>query len=638
MMYKLLKEETIYKKTKAVLLDNTASKVSLYFSNALEKLIYSIRDDHRLNDILDHIQMERLWNLKNISKENGENETSLKKLINDIIGKVNVSSNISKEKLKCQIESIIIQRLNINQTINQTGLVYLENLLKQTIEKKIKIDKTEIDTMDKLYSEIADEIKDKLENVDDLKKEASDYFTRYIILSSAIIASLFHDIGYPVVHYFGLQKRLQSFSPPIYMLINGDKSSYEKIAATLSQSLVFQVVSKEEIVKRCENGDHGTFSSLILLLHFYESGLIFSLPLEQRTAIELAALAIYNHTNKYEFVLGEKKHYECHYYKPIFNLNPISFLLRLCDDAQEWERTYFEICDTQSLLYCRKCLTPIIRKTKPNQRGNGVNYHCRCEELQVSCFKNETTDFNRRIIYNVCPSSKLKVCFSAPELKFNFQYDYFWLLRMCSINTSYAVQRTKELNYIKKVVSGQDIGYSVKINFRMSFNPVLLKSWIIGEYIDKNPIHEKVSLIVEQYAKEVSNNLKERFNKQLEFYHTVYKTGVNIRELSDVKLQAEQLYSASNFDHIDDCTLYDTRIIEKMLQDAFLQYYRENSYQDAEEKFMESNKSLRFDMNCYCDPENKMNSVPTETYYPDYYSDLFLFECMNKNLYEKNLR
>ena len=254
------------------------------------------------------------------------------------------------------------------------------------------------------------------------------------------------------------------------MLINGDKSSYDKIVAKLSKSLLFQLVDKRDILRRCESGDHGVISSIIFLLHFYESGLIFSLPIEQKASIEIAALAIYNHTNKYESILGEDKHAECHYQRAIFKLNPISFLLRLCDDAQEWNRTYFEISNAASLLYCAKCHTPLIRvKGKTINYINSMNinsngtaskridddcslYMCRCGEngnLSNAYFKNEKTDFKRRIIYNVNTCTSLTLDIDESKITFDFGYDYFRLLRMCSLGSSYAFQRVKELNYIK---------------------------------------------------------------------------------------------------------------------------------------------------------------------------------------------
>ena len=440
------------------------------------------------------------------------------------------------------------------------------------------------------------------------------------------------------------------------MLINGDKSSYEKISSTLSQSLLFQIVGKEEIVDRCEKGDHGAFSSIILLLHFYESGLIFSLPLEQRTAIELASVAIYNHTNSYKIIEKKAKSKKSYYYKPIFKLNPISFLLRICDDAQEWERTYFEIGDTQSLLYCDKCKTPLIR----TKNKKGYSYRCRCgfgtksskacsiklardykrkkytlirARLRKAYFKNETTDFSRRIIYDVTPSDSLRLNFKDNSMTFRFSYNYFWLLRMCSINTTYAKQRTEELNIIKQLVLGQNIGYNIDVDFRMSYNPILIKSWIIGAYCKQNDV-KLIGDIIQGFVPDIKVSLKKQFIRQLNFYKEIYDIGntLNKDECLDDKVIAimTKYKLGSNISLLE----YSKKVISNMILDALLQYNREKfcTKEDYRMKYMVSGDFLLFDVNYYCDSENTINSNQTSNFYPDYYSDLYLFECMNNSL------
>ena len=102
-----------------------------------------------------------------------------------------------------------------------------------------------------------------------------------------------------------------------------------------------------------------------------------------------------------------------------------------------------------------------------------------------------STEFDRRVIYNVTPSRKLILRSNLENyndsLIFDFDYDLFKLLRMCSVGTTYAKQRTKELNYIKTLVEGQDIGYKngIFIKFFMSNNPIFIKSYIIKKLIDK---------------------------------------------------------------------------------------------------------------------------------------------------------
>ena len=71
-----------------------------------------------------------------------------------------------------------------------------------------------------------------------------------------------------------------------------------------------------------------------------------------------------------------------------------------------------------------------------------------------------------------------------------------------------------------------------------------------------------------------------------------------------------------------------------MILDALLQYNREKfcTKEDYRMKYMVSGDFLLFDVNYYCDSENTINSNQTSNFYPDYYSDLYLFECMNNSL------
>ena len=793
MLYRLLEDQKIYNKVSSILHEPTASKISRYFSVTLDRLTYNIYEDQQLYNVFLCRKFELYWNdelLEKVTKHIADSgiafDCKISKICNFI--KTNVIDQIAsfsqkglittdKELVKILARYVSLPEhyvYPLNALGNEiysdndeffsklTEILLGLNLECNDVREYFDNNDNPIDTSNKqnrrtivkeyIKYRIADGLIDRIysvinksiDSLIDISSEADDYFTRYIVFSTAIIASLFHDIGYPVVHFFGLQKRLQNFSSPIYMLINGDKSSYEKISSTLSQSLLFQIVGKEEIVDRCEKGDHGAFSSIILLLHYYESGLIFSLPLEQRTAIELASVAIYNHTNSFKVIEKKGKSKKSYYYKPIFKLNPISFLLRICDDAQEWERTYFEIGDTQSLLYCNKCKTPLIRTKNKNPKG--YSYRCRCgfvtkstkayksskaykinldrnhrrkkytfirNRLRKAYFKNETTDFSRRIIYDVTPSDSLRVYSKDNSIMFRFSYNYFWLLRMCSINPTYTDQRIEELNDIKQLVLGQNIGYNINIEFKMSYNPILIKSWIVGKYairllsIEKNKdklkdlpdgiinekekeglkekeesfeefIRKEEDKLLEEYTKKEeeelfkklkeiastilhrfvpvnkSSLLKNKLIRQLCLYLYIYVRGHSLtgnENLDDKNVQPKTspflastfktIKSVFNLDLTEDTQEYSKKILVNMIIDSLKQYYREKYCVKGEKyrkEFMVSSKSLLFDVNYYCDAEsveNTINTVFSSDFYPDYYSDLYLFECMNNYILEK---
>lgn len=472
-----------------------------------------------------------------------------------------------------------------------------------------------------------------------------------------------------------IQNRLLDFSPPINMLISSDKSTYDNISAKLSQSLLFQLVDRKVIIERCQKGDHGAFSAIILLLHFYESGLIFSLRPEQKAVIELAAYTIFNHTNRYESILGVKKHLECHYQRAFYALDPLSFLLRICDDAQEWVRTYFEISNTASLIYCDRCRTPLVRiRRKPDTSGNyqGYQYMCRCENgtpasngrppLGCAYFKTESTDFHRRIIYNVATCPTLVFDNSDRDyLTIRFNYDYFYLLRLSSLSTSYAFHRVKELNYITNLVKGQSVGKHVRVDFEMSCNPVLLKALILGKYLETLPpkkgtadvnnpdsariffTNHIITELCEMSADFANQTLLDMWNDQLLFYLKIYEKAkefwnnynaskIPIRK-SDIETAAETLCTGVAPGLYYNCLIKLVRDALTNLTDVLKGYSNEKVLAFKHTR-MEPDKSLKFDVNYYCDPDNASDIDKTCGFFPDYYSDLYLFECMNNKINE----
>lgn len=648
MLYKLLNDKKIYEKTRSVLCSESTSKVSRYFTDVLDKIVFSVRDRHRHNHLLEHISLEYFLTVPVFDKDT----KTFKDVLSDIVRESIKSASLAN-KIQDEIQTFVTKQFCVRPASILNNEAYLIPQIKNVIigQSSLFEHHESVEEIAKCIAEkTADRIVEILKKINP-KSLSREHFAKYLIFSSSFVASLFHDIGYPITHYMGVQKRLLNLSPSIYMLINGDKSSYEKIAAKLSQSLVFQLVKKEDIVNRCEKGDHGAFSAIIFLLHFYESGLIYSLPIEQKAVIELAALAIFNHTNRYESILGKKKHSECHYYKPIFELNPISYLLRVCDDAQEWSRTYFEINDAPSMLYCTKCNTPLIRIHDKKNRDI-VNYNCRCGEqgnLQPAFQKFASTDFKRRIIFNVVPCTELRIESDTNGKCINFDYDLFQLLRICPLSTTYASLRAKELNFLHNLLYGQDLGLPLTVNFVLSFNPIFLKSFILLRYIEKRgyfiaPLDtiDFDRLISEDFDRSISDikiNHPSLYNKwmdQLEFYWSIYQAAVDLhaknkcldKDISDKSIKLTQNIDSTN-----------SNLIKKLVSDAIFRHLdvsevRNNKYPEG---YMTSEKSLLFDVNFYCDAENSINACGTKDFFPDYYSDLFLFEKMNQYITSERL-
>lgn len=77
-------------------------------------------------------------------------------------------------------------------------------------------------------------------------------------------------------------------------------------------------VSHDEIRKKYEKNDHGCLSAISFLMNFYFSGSIYSLDSKKQCIVEMAAVAIYKHTD--------------HYHKNnrmLFGQDPLSYLEKL---------------------------------------------------------------------------------------------------------------------------------------------------------------------------------------------------------------------------------------------------------------------------------------------------------------------
>lgn len=332
--------------------------------------------------------------------------------------------------------------------------------------------------------------------------DTEEFYCKNIIYMASYMAALFHDIGYPEVTNALNQKRIVEYISNLY---NAEASgyNYSRLNALLQNSLLFRVVPFREIKMRIskEKTDHGALSAIIFLLNFYENGAIHGLPPYKKCAVEIAALAIYNHTNKYRY---DKKVKEGEYVKNIFALNPISYLLRICDDMQEWGRIYFELSNRSNLIICNTCKTPIVRKRDTD--GNYF-YRCNCGCKEDS---SETKDhgifepmfdydsnFPYRRIYNVTVCEDLNIEGENDVLCFGIDYKLERLLHIAYINPSYAKHRVEELNGLKKMLDYQSDLPQMKLKYFMTANPILIKVRILEEFLENN-LQPDIDLLFEK--------------------------------------------------------------------------------------------------------------------------------------------
>lgn len=348
-----------------------------------------------------------------------------------------------------------------------------------------------------------------------------DFIQRNIIYMAAYMAGLFHDIGYPETYLQSLKRRIRAYMPNMHgenlsTLPNG-------LFSLLQNSLLFRVVPYSEIEKRVlsKNIDHGTLSAVAFLLHFYENGVIFQLEPYKAAAVEMAALAIYNHTYVYSF--AEPKAQKPNDYRPRFYTNPISYLLRVCDDLQEWDRVYFEISARSNILTCNRCNTPVIGQKRPYyiQVGNDKKrlssvrrYVCNCCEKDADqgifsrTFDGESA-FPYRRLYNIQVCDWVEVCSltknvvtsdivelsDAKDILLHVHYDPYRLLNIAFISPGYARYRVDELNKLKPLLMQQREISRMWLDYFVTANPILIKTVLLEEYLEFCRACEDVSKI-----------------------------------------------------------------------------------------------------------------------------------------------
>ena len=357
---------------------------------------------------------------------------------------------------------------------------------------------------------------------------AEEYFFHYVIYASSMLSALFHDMGYPICHFLEVRHRISDYNPFVYMFTHNAVDSFDELAAKLSDSLLFTIVSSHEIKAALQIGkhgryNHGVYSAVAFLLQFYENGLLFSLSPEKQCAIELAAVAIYNHTAKYDIIKYKKKNNYCW---PVFRQNPVSFLLRFCDDLQEWDRRYFEISSASDFIFCPDCGAPMLKDWKTD--GFCCQYNCLCNGRAMP----RPDAFIKRKLFLVTVTDSVDVVLEEKKSKdtrkaqemedgeeiqgqiragnkaddksdkewiltVKLNYDLYKLLLLSNINNTYAKHRAKELCDLKRLVSYQDFHFQtkgkltfrhIKFDYFMSANPLLIKLKILEKFLAKHRI------------------------------------------------------------------------------------------------------------------------------------------------------
>lgn len=415
----------------------------------------------------------------------------------DDYGFYNASFDILRDKTASKISRFAYQKFN-NFLMNKSGnYSLLEQIHPKLLESLTRDDN------------VSNNAKLQCSSVD---KYAETYFFKYVIYASSMMAALFHDMGYPICHFLNVRNRISEYNPTLYMFTHNNVESFDQISSLLSSSLLFTIISPAEIKEamQCHDGkyNHGAYSAIAFLMQFYNSGIIFSLPEEKQCAIEIAAVAIYNHTIKFRTIDKKSKD---KFYQPVFQQNPIAFLLRLCDDLQEWGRRYFEFSHQSDIPFCRKCFLPSV--FHHDSELGMVSYSCLCsvkDKKRIACNSFRRYQFMNRKLYLVTTSEYMfsdiiKVAGNKKDnttkkvLRFKINYDYYKLLNITRINPEYAKFRLSELNLLKKLLKNQcfsdypQMGFDyIYLDYFMSANPLTIKVKILQKYLEMNCINQRM--------------------------------------------------------------------------------------------------------------------------------------------------
>lgn len=326
--------------------------------------------------------------------------------------------------------------------------------------------------------------------------KANQDFYDVVIMKSWYIAALFHDIGYPIAYHQRNSAKMDKYMPYLRVIDNRRQMDFVELLALLSDSYLFKMVDYEELKRSYEKFDHGMLSAICLLLHYYHTGAINRLSKEDYCAIELAAYSIYVHTRKYG-ALGDKSASK---QRPLFCEDPLAYLLRLCDDLQEWSRVYFIVDNNSNILICDECKGTIQRSEDDDHL-----YVCRCNKTF-----NKLTSINYRKINFVEVCEEIELLNSEEGIKFSLNYNMIKLLEVIGMDEQYAYYRNKELDKLGLLLEDQDMLPKIEIDYFLSDNHTEIKLRIIKQAL-KGLQHDSVedkfitdpSWIIEQLRQKI---------------------------------------------------------------------------------------------------------------------------------------
>lgn len=322
-----------------------------------------------------------------------------------------------------------------------------------------------------------------------------------------MVSSMLHDIGYPLEFYLRSAQMLTDYPPYLKILSPTVKAEFAEIKALLLESQLFRQVDHKEIKEKYAVNNHGVLSAVSLLMHFYYGGKIYSMNMEDRCIIEMSAIAIYRHTDRFQ-----------NGFRMVYQEDPISYMVRLCDDLQEWNRFRILINDKHNYLQCSKCGKILLEEER--------EYQCTgCE-----CKYEKITQINNRKVNYICLCDSLSIEKAENHIKITFVFDLMKQLEILLDDYTAVIKSKKDLEKVENLLKDQSMVPAVEIDYFLSNNPVYIiermikngsETWEDGDkrvrgWLDKQKEGKKKEYL-EAFYRDFSEKREENpFGKKLE--------------------------------------------------------------------------------------------------------------------------
>ena len=372
---------------------------------------------------------------------------------------------------------------------------------------------------DTVISKYVNNMIEKQKLIDDKGQVTNEIYYGEILFKATLLSAIFHDIGYPLSYFARVSEQIQT-SLPFYKVVSfTGKTDFLNIRALLADSLLFRTIKNSDIQLKYQNNDHGILSAICFLLNFYYTGGICDLSPIDRCIIELAARSIYDHTNKYEE--GQRI---------TFNENPISYLLRISDDLQEWSRFNLSVGQNNNAMVCQNTFETIHTE----------NGHCYTNDSQtVQLLKTTGVEYKKLNYIYACLQLQLDYVTyereNKKEIHIILEYNPYRLLELSSLNFSYAIYRTCELHQLEKMLPNQKELPNFLISYSLSNNAFYLAKEILNNFVKM-----KKNISMEKALSNVNSD-KNLDDSQKKGYVEVMRSLGSIKFLSALKKLRSEL-------------------------------------------------------------------------------------------------